>query len=212
MDLRHLFLGHKYSIFRHFWTLCSHWELKCHLRKWIIIYYKDKTVPKNFSFENVFLHFMNRKGQYISVPFDPCLIFYNIYISLACPHELDTIGIHSWQDQGIFSTSLEHPDQLCGPPSSYSVDTTCCFHLVTRIRISGSTLPFSLRDFMEWIGTILPWFRIAAWCHLQERIIGPYVGPRESSLHCRTLFYSVPVRATIRISATLTALKLHPEE
>jgi len=102
---------------------------------------KTKMYKKFFSFENVFLHFVHRKVQYISVPFDPCLIFYNMYISLACPHEIDATGIHSWQDQG-FSTPLEHPDQLCGPPSSYSVDTTCSFHLVTRIRISGNTLLF----------------------------------------------------------------------
>jgi hypothetical protein len=63
---------------------------------------KTKMYKQFFSFENVFLHFMHRKGQYISVPFDPCLIFYNIYISLARPHELDTTGIHSWQNQGIF--------------------------------------------------------------------------------------------------------------
>jgi len=96
---------------------------------------------KFFSFENVFLHFVHRKVQHISVPFGPCLIFCDIYISLARPHEIDATGIHSWQDQGI-STSLEHPDQLCGPLSSYSVDTTCSFHLVTRIRISGSTVLF----------------------------------------------------------------------
>jgi hypothetical protein len=63
---------------------------------------KTKLYKKFFLFEYVFLHFMHRKGQYISVPFDPCLIFYNMYISLACPHELDAIGIHFWQDQGIF--------------------------------------------------------------------------------------------------------------
>jgi hypothetical protein len=57
---------------------------------------------KFFSFGNVFLHFMHRKGQYISVPFDRCLIFCHIYIPLACPHDLDATGIHSWQDQGIF--------------------------------------------------------------------------------------------------------------
>lgn len=96
-----------------------------------------------FSFKNVFLHFVHRKVQYISVPFDPCLIFYYIYISLTRPHEIGATGIHSWQDQG-FSTSLKHPDQLCGPPSSYAVDTTCSFHLVTVIRIDGSTLLFPL--------------------------------------------------------------------
>jgi hypothetical protein len=84
--------------------------------------------------------------------------------------------------------------------------------LVTRIRMIGVTLIFHLYDFMAWTGTSVPWFRIVPLWYSQELLIGPCVEPDECNQHCHILFYSYPVRDSIKIAATVTACKLHPEE
>jgi hypothetical protein len=61
-----------------------------------------KSTESSFHFKMSFSILCTENVSLFLFQFDPCLIFQNMYISLACPHELDATGIHSWQDQGIF--------------------------------------------------------------------------------------------------------------